>query len=77
MQESEKKIYYEIITKCWIAFSKQRPCYQFSDEWWEQLINDFDDIRKSYINTDYATLVNEITMSLQDEHERRFKYGRS
>lgn len=71
MQDSEKKIYYNIITKCWVAFSKGRPYPEFSDEWWEQLIADFDLIRKEFSMTEYSEFVNELTMKLQDEHERR------
>lgn len=65
MQDSEKKIYYDIVTKCWVAFSKERPQPEFSDEWWERLIADFDEIRNVYKDTDYSALVNELTMKLQ------------
>lgn len=71
MQDSEKRIYYDIITKCWVAFSKGRPYPEFSDEWWVRLVIDFDEIRKEYRGTDYSELVNELTMKLQDQHERR------
>lgn len=73
MQDSEKKIYHDIITKCWVAFSKGRPSAEFTDEWWEQVIADFDLIRQEYGMTDYKMLVDELAMSLQDEHERRQK----
>lgn len=73
MAESEKRIYYDIIVKCWSAFSKERPYPEFSDEWWTHLIADFDEIRNTYKGTDYASLVNELTMKLQDQHERRQK----
>ena len=71
MQDSERKIYYDIVTKCWVAFSKGRPYPEFSGEWWDRLIADFDEIRKEYRGTDYSELVNELTMKLQDQHERR------
>lgn len=71
MQDSEKKIYYDIITKCWVAFSKGRPYPEFSDEWWEHLISDFDEVRSFYKNSDYEELVDSIAMKLQNEHERR------
>mgnify|MGYP003571251907 FL=1 len=77
MQDSEKRIYHDIITKCWVTFSKGRPYPEFSDEWWERLIADFDDIRKEYANTDYSELVNELTMKMQDQHERRQKEWKS
>ena len=73
MQDSEKKIYYDIITKCWVAFSKGRPYPEFSNEWWERLIADFDEVRGIYKGTDYEKLVGVLTMELQNEHERRQK----
>lgn len=76
MQDSEKKIYYDIVTKCWSVFSKARFEPEFSDEWWEQLIDDFDLIRNEYKNTDYSELVNELTAEFLEQHERRQKAWR-
>ena len=73
MADSEKKIYYDIITKCWVAFTKVRDVPEFSDEWWQSLIADYDEIRAQYAGTEYAELVNELSMKLQDQHERRQK----
>lgn len=71
MQDSEKKIYYDIVSKCWAAFSKGRPYPEFSDEWWNGIFADYDDIRREYRDTEYAEFVNDLAMKLQDQHERR------
>lgn len=71
MQDSEKKIYYDIITKCWVAFSKGRLYFEFSDEWWSEVIADFDAIVNEYKDTDYADLVETLSIKMLDQHERR------
>lgn len=73
MGDSEKKIYYDIVSKCWIAFAKVRPAPEFSDCWWTSLIADFDAIREEYKNTDFEDFVGDLTMKLQDQQERRQK----
>ena len=73
MQDSEKKIYYDIVAKCWKIFSKERPYPEFSDAWWEGLIADYDALNKEYKDTPYAELVAELTIKLTDQHERRYK----
>lgn len=71
MQDSEKKIYYDIITKCWVAFSKGRPYPEFSDEWWSGVIGDFNAIVNEYKGTDYSDLVETLSMKMLNQHERR------
>ena len=71
MQDSERAIYHDIVNGCYKIFVKGRPCPEFSDEWWFSLISDFDAMRDKYRDTDYSELVNELTMKLQDQHERR------
>ncbi len=71
MQDSEKKIYYDIVAKCWAAFSKERPQPEFSDEWWCELIGDYTKIRKEYFATPYRDIVEELSIKLIDQHERR------
>lgn len=73
MIDTEKKIYYEIVTKCWRAFSKERPYPEFSAEWWRKLIADFYNVRVEYQGTPYEEFVNELCMNFQDQHERRQK----
>lgn len=73
MQDDEKRIYHDIVVKCWTAFSKGRPYPDFSDMWWEKTLADFDEIRAEYRGTEYQELVDELTFRLQEQHERRQK----
>lgn len=73
MSESEKKIYYDIIVKCWKTFSKERPFPEFSDDWWEHTISDFNIISAEYKNTDYADFAADLVMQFLNEQERRKK----
>ena len=73
MQNDEKKTYYDIIVKCWIAFSKERSYPEFSEDWWKSVISDFDSIHDEYAKTDQGEVMDAIGMALLNEHERRQK----
>lgn len=75
MQDSEKRIYYEIVTKCWAAFSRGRPSVEFSDEWWKEVIADFNEIGDGYKNTEFYDFVGGLIMQFLNQHERRSKNG--
>lgn len=73
MQDSERAIYHDIVNSCYKIFTKERPCAEFSDAWWEGLLSDYDELRAKYRGTQYQELVDELTFQLQEQHERRQK----
>lgn len=73
MQHSEKTIYYNIIVKCWTTFSKERTYAEFSDDWWSEIIAEFNTILNEYRGTEYQPLVDTLVMRLLDQQERRQK----
>lgn len=71
MYDSERAIYHDIVTKCYKTFVRERPYPEFSNEWWQGLIADYDAIRKEYAMTNCKELVDKLTFQLQEQHERR------
>lgn len=73
MQDSEKQVYYDIITRCWGVFKAPLPYDEFSDVWWEYIIQRFDEIREFYKNTNYSEFADRMAQIYLDENERRQK----
>lgn len=73
MQATERTAYHDIVVECYSSFVKDRPEQEFSDEWWKNLIADFDKICKKREGTEYHGLAMELSMRLLEQHERRQK----
>lgn len=71
MQDSEKQIYYDIIVRCWKIFATPSAHKEFSDNWWREIVDKFDDVIKVYRNTEYASFTSKIVQDFLNEHERR------
>lgn len=76
MTDIEKKPYHKIMVDAWRIFIKDRELERFSDKWWEEIINEYDVLRKPYMNTEYDEYVCSISMAFLDEYERKGKYER-
>lgn len=77
MQDSERKLYYEIVVDTWKTFYDDYGI-EFTDEWWYKITSQFDMIREKYKHDDTAYLLaGKLAQSFLDIHERRQKklYG--
>ena len=76
MTDGEKKPYHNIMTAAWRLFIAERESKQFSDEWWEEIIKDYDKLREPYKGTELDDYVCQINQAFLDELERKMKRGK-
>ena len=77
MDDVEKRIYYDIITNTWKIFSKKRNYEEFSDDWWQDILDEFDTYCKQFKDTEYEEIVDGIVTTLLAEHTRRYRKWRT
>lgn len=76
MTHEEKVVYHEIMKQAWIIFGKQRDCEEFGDKWWQEIIGEYDELRKPYKGTLLDDYVCQLAQAFLDEHERVYKRGK-
>ena len=76
MTNEEKTPYHKIMVDAWRIFIKERKAELFSDEWWEEIINEYDVLREPYKNTELDSYLCSISMVFLDEYERKSKHAR-
>ncbi len=63
MTDEEKKPYHTVMTAAWRVFTKARNAEQFTDEWWREIIEEYDKLREPYKGTpmdDYVCGINQV-----------------
>jgi hypothetical protein len=70
MTDEDKKPYHTIMTAAWRLFIKERKTEQFSDEWWKELIGDYDKLREPYRGTIYDDYCGDVNQAFLDQWER-------
>ena len=76
MTDEQKKPYYNIMVDCWRVFMKDRSHETFSDEWWKEIIGEYDKLRGPIKGTAYDEFFCQLSQSFLDEHERLQKHER-
>lgn len=76
MTHETKVSYYKVMSELWLLFSKDRSQEQFSDEWWEEIIRDFERAVEKYSNTPLVDYAWQVTMAFLNEYERVYKRER-
>ena len=70
MTDEEKKPYYDIMVETWRTFMKKRESERFSDEWWNEIINEYETQGKKWKGTPYEGYYGDLAMSFLDQYER-------
>lgn len=76
MTAEEKKVYHTIMVDTWRVFTKARTLEQFSDAWWQEIVGEYDELRKPYRGTLLDDYVCQLAQAFLDEHERVYKRGK-
>lgn len=76
MTDEQKKPYHTIMVSAWRLFIKERAPKQFSQEWWNEIIGDYNKLREQYKNTQQFSYCDYISQSFLDEWERIQKRDR-
>lgn len=76
MTDEEKKPYHTIMTAAWRLFGKERSAEKFSDAWWQEIISEYDDLRKPYKGTIYDDYCGDISQAFLEQWERIQKSDR-
>lgn len=70
MTDEEKKPYYDIMVETWRSFIKVRKAELFSDEWWQEIIDEYEAQGKKWKGTPYEDYYGDLTMSFLNQYER-------
>lgn len=73
MTDEEKKPYHTIMVAAWRIFIKERQSRQFSDEWWKEIIKEYETLRAPYKGTIYDDYCGDVSQSFLDQYERMQK----
>lgn len=69
MTDEEKKPYHSIMVDAWRIFIKENPHKRYSDKWWTDIINEYENLRKPYIGTELDDFTCRISQVFLDEYE--------
>lgn len=70
MTDEEKKPYHTAMLASWRIFIKERKTERFSNEWWKEIIGEFNSLRESYVGTPLRDYVDYMNQAFLDEWER-------
>lgn len=76
MTDEEKKPYHTAMLASWRIFIKERKTERFSNEWWKEIIGEFNSLRESYVGTSLRDYVDYMNQAFLDEWERIQKRDR-
>jgi hypothetical protein len=76
MTDKEKAPYHKIMVDTWRLFIKDRIPQKFSNEWWEEIIKDYEELREPYKGDPLDDYVCHISQVFLDELERIMKRDR-
>ena len=76
MTDKEKTPYHKIMVDAWRIFIKERSHKRYCDDWWEEIIGEYRNLRKPYIGTKLDDYVCQLSQVFLDEYERGQKHER-
>ncbi len=76
MTDEEKKPYYDIMVETWRTFMKVRKAERFSDEWWDEIIAEYESQRKKWKETQYDDYYGDLAMAFLNQYERLRKLSK-